>query len=313
MAKNYSNTYLYNKYPYEEKLFKFIMTGQQISVVDPKFDDIKFEFKKRQVHPALIKVLSSKNVVLLISNDGNPLSKQFKVFCSKDVKSKTQDYKVFVDCTGLIYIDQKTGNYATRMIDILIAYMVNAMTALIYHKQEKLILTYSIIQDGMLAFSSLFTHVVDYLTKISAIASTKTKCQYLACMYFVENILGKEFDSNFKNIAGKICQMSEREQEMIITQVDDDDFINLKIFIEKLSEELKVPGLKIDNVVDKWMYLFGPSTVFALEYFPALSAMLTDAYVGCYINNQKTIEKVVGNTLISFTKSVLDKGGSILS
>ena len=69
---------------------------------------------------------------------------------------------------------------------------------------------------------------------------------------------------------------------------------------------------KIANVIDKWMYLFGSNTVFALEYYPALSAMLTDAYCGAYINNQKTIEKVVGNTLVSYTKNVIAKGGTLV-
>ena len=99
---------------------------------------------------------------------------------------------------------------------------------------------------------------------------------------------------------------------MIDVQMDENDFATIKLFIEKLADMIKVPGLKIDNVVDKWMYLYGVNTIFALEYFPALSAMLTDAYIGAYINNQKTIEKVVGNILVKYTKTVIDKGGSLV-
>jgi hypothetical protein len=73
-----------------------------------------------------------------------------------------------------------------------------------------------------------------------------------------------------------------------------------------------MPGLKLDNFVDKWMFLFGMNTVFGMEYFPALSAMLTDAYVGAYINNQKTIEKVVGNILVGYTKEQLERGGALV-
>lgn len=97
-----------------------------------------------------------------------------------------------------------------------------------------------------------------------------------------------------------------------MTQCDEADFADIKSFVSKLSELIKVPNLKIDNVIDKWMYLFGANTVFALEYYPALSAMLTDAYCGAYINNQKTIEKVVGNTLVSYTKNVIAKGGTLV-
>jgi hypothetical protein len=131
-------------------------------------------------------------------------------------------------------------------------------------------------------------------------------------MYFVENILGREFNSSYKALAGKVVDLSEREQDMIIVQMDDEDFLNIKLFVEKISELIKVPNLKVDNVVDKWLYLYGVNTAFALEYFPALSAMLTDAFEGAYINNQKTIEKVVGNSLVQYTKLVIDKGGSLV-
>lgn len=312
MAKTYGSTYLYGKYPYEEKIFKFIMTAEQISVVDDKFEDIKYEFKKRQTSAALVKILCSKNVVLLRANDGVPLNKQFRVFCSKDPKSKSPDPKVFIDCTGLINVDPESGNYVCRQIDILISHVINAMVCMIYHKAEKQIITAQIVEPAMEMFSALFTHIIDYLYKISTIPSTKNKCKYLACMYFVENILGVEFNENYKHIASKIVDLSEREQDMIIVQIDDDDFLNIKLFVQKLAELIKVPALKVDNVVDKWMYLYGVNTVFALEYFPALSAMITDAYEGAYINNQKTIEKVVGNTLVKYTKTVLSKGGSLV-
>jgi hypothetical protein len=188
-TKNYSTTYLYNKFPYEEKIFKFILSGEQIPVLDDKFEDVKFEFKKRQVHPALIKVLCSKNVVLLIAKDDKPLNSQFRVFCAKDIKTKSNDMKVFVDVTGLIHKDRTSGVYKCRNIDILVSLIVNAMITLIYHKAPERILNPSSISASMAAFSALFTYVVDYLTKISAIPSTKSKCEYLACMYFVKNIL----------------------------------------------------------------------------------------------------------------------------
>ena len=56
------------------------------------------------------------------------------------------------------------------------------------------------------------------------------------------------------------------------------------------------------------MYKYGPGTVFALELFPAFATMLTDAYVGAYINNQKSIEKIAGPSMVEFTKALLSIG-----
>lgn len=311
MPKTYSNTFIYTKFPYEENIFRFLVNATRIDKESPKFEDIRYEFKKRQIDNCLLKVLNSKNVILCTS-DTLPLNTQFRVMCARDPKFKSNtDYKIFIDCTGLIVLD-KDGNYKCRNVDILVSHIVNAMVTMIYHKAENQILSTQLITDSMEAFANLFTHVIDYLAKISVIPSAKSKCQFLSCMYFTENIIQKDFNDNYQHIAGKITNLSEREQDMIITQCDESDFADIKSFISKLAELIKVPNLKIDNVIDKWMYLFGSNTVFALEYYPALSAMLTDAYCGAYINNQKTIEKVVGNTLVSYTKNVIAKGGTLV-
>ena len=52
------------------------------------------------------------------------------------------------------------------------------------------------------------------------------------------------------------------------------------------------------------MQQFGPGTVFGLEYLPALSAMLTDAYSGGYLNQQKTIEKICADNMVEYNKSL---------
>ena len=312
MSKTYNNTYIYTKFPYEENIFRFLINATRIDTDDLKFEDIKYEFKKRQIDNCLLKILCSKNVILCYSSSDMPINSQFRVICARDPKFKSNtDYKVFIDCSGLIVLD-KDGNYKCRKIDLLISHVVNAMTCMIYHKAENQIITAQLISDSMQAFANLFTHVIDYLAKISVIPSTKAKCQYLACMYFVENILTKDFNENYQHIASKICNMSDREQEMVRVQCEEKDFDNIKSFTSKLAEIIKVPALKVDNIIDKWMYLYGSNTVFALEYYPALSAMLTDAYCGAYLNNQKTIEKVVGNTLVSYTKNVIAKGGTLV-
>lgn len=311
MAKTYNNTYIYTKFPYEENIFRFLINADRIDTDSDKFEDVKYEFKKRQSNSGLLKILCSKNVILLVSQ-AQALNPQFRVICARDPKMKSAtDYKVFIDCTGLI-IKDTSGVYKCRNIDILISHVINAMVTMIYHKAENQILSTNLVNDTMLAFSALFTHVIDYLTKISVIQSTKTKCQFLSCMYFVENILQREFNEGYQHMAGKICGLSEREQELIMVQCSEGDFDNIKAFTSRLADSLKTPALKVDNIIDKWMYLYGTNTVFSIEYYPALSAMLTDAFCGAYINNQKTIEKVVGNTLAQYSKDVIAKGGSMV-
>ena len=79
---------------------------------------------------------------------------------------------------------------------------------------------------------------------------------------------------------------------MIEYQLDKDSFTNIKNFVDTIARILKVNALKVDNFIEKWVFLYKSGTQFATEYYPAFSSMLTNAYHGAYINNQKTIEKV---------------------
>ena len=46
--------------------------------------------------------------------------------------------------------------------------------------------------------------------------------------------------------------------------------------------------------------------------FIAFSSMLTDTYVGCYNNNQKTIEKVAGRNMVSYVNALLKINGDLI-
>lgn len=312
MAKTYAATYLYSKYSeYEKQLFTFIMNGTEIDKNTESFDDIKYEVKKRQVSSSLVKLLDSKKVILIVNE--TPLPKSFKVFCAKDIKGpKKNKLKVFIDCSNILTKDKSTGRYVCRgsNIDIFISYLVSAMHTYIYYADESRFVSNSQIKNvGAKAFAQLFTHVIDYSCKISSMQSSKSKCMYLAALYYLDNILGNDYTSDrCRTIAKKISGLSEREAGIVDIQVKAESMMNIKYFIETLSNILHLNKLTLDVVVERWMSIYGTGTIFSLEMFPVFASTITDAYVGAYINNQKAIEKICGNTMTEFTKTLLSIG-----
>jgi hypothetical protein len=307
MSKNYSGTYLYGKYPdYEKMLFTFIMEADKINKDDDDFADIIFEVKRRQVSSAIAKVLKSDKVYLMTGN--KPLPRQFKVFCAKDVKNGAKDNVVYVDCTDLLY-KSKAGRWACRDIDIFISYIASATHTYIYYRDEVRFTNNSkIIRNGAKAFAELMTYVVDYVAHISSTPKIKAHCKYMSAQYYIYNILGKDISDGNMSIARKIAGLSDREAGVVEMQYDVNTFSNIKYFVESLSNVLHISKLTIDVVVERWMTLFNPSTIFALELFPSFATMITDCYIGAYLNNQKTIEKVLGNTMVEFAKSIFKVG-----
>lgn len=308
MAKSFGDTYLFSKHSeYNKKIMEFIMNNEEIDVSSDEFSDILFDLKRQNIGVSIISVAMSKNVKLMYGSVTLP--SQFKVFAAKDLKAKNNTTKIYIDCSDLF--TKNGGKYACRSIDVLLSYLVNAMTSLIYHADERRITANSSLTlSGAKAYATLFTHVIDYVFKISVNPELKAKCKYLAGMYYCENILGKDGDGNSAT-ARRIAGISEREERLININCNSKSFSDIINFIDTVNKVLKV-SLTIDVLVDKWMFIYGPSTVFGLEFFPSFSAMLTDSYCGGYLNNQKTIEKLVGDDMVSFTKNIFTIGAGAL-
>lgn len=308
-VKTFSDTYLYGKGDYEKRLIDFIMMGDRIDKNDVSFEDIKYQVKRRQVTNILSKVLDANNVVLIVSPVSLP--RAFKVFAAKDIRND-KSLKIFIDCTDLL--KNVNGVWVVSNIDILIAHLISAMTTYLYNAENnRIIMSSDISQYGVKAFSSLFTNIIDYMYKISLLESKRDNCIYLASMYYMANILGRDPDSeSVQSLCKKISNISDRQISILNMGLTSDSFKNIHSFIKSVSDILKLNKLNIDNFIEKWIYLYGPGTQFGVEYFPAFASMLTNTYVGCYINNQKTIEKIVGGDLVDFSKTIFRLGEGAL-
>lgn len=316
--KSYSDTYLFQKYPrYQKLMFDAIMKDPQIEKNTDEFKDVIYEISRSKVlSKSLERVLTSTNTILLDCVD--PLPRTFKVFCARDPKSHTPGVKVFIDCTNVITKRAKSSEYSIDDVK-LISYLLNASVCMIYHKNMTILLrNTALIKSLTTCFAKLFTFIIDYLAKVSIQESNKIKVMYLAAMYFLTGVVQMNQPNRIKEIAVKIAGISEREADMLDILIDKacqpvngsrhgiEPYMDIRTFINTLAEVLHLNKkiITTDIVVEKWMQQFGPGTVFGMEYLPAFSAMLTDAYTGGYLNQQKTIEKICADHMVSYNKAL---------
>ena len=312
MPKTYAQTYLYRQFPqYEKMMLEGIMQGERIDVNDDKFANIMYDVKRRQVSSDLIKVLKSKNTVLI--RPAKTLPKAFKVFVAKDIKNDKKE-KVFIDVSDCIF--DKNGEYVCNHIDWIIAYLITAMNSYIYALMpNKVLSNQSIIRDGAEAFSSMFSYILDRIYKISTVQSLRKRIEYISAMYYQINILGKDYSKqmeSIKAIAMKVSNIEPRDAQIVDLQLEEGCFNTLLTFTDNLNRIFKFKDLKVSIIVDKWMQSFGTGTVFGLEFYPAFAMMLTNTYVGGYIDNQLTIEKITGQSMVKMTKSILQIGAGVV-
>ena len=313
MSKLFSDTYLYRKYPeYDKKMFEFIMGAERIDVNSEAFEDIMIDIKHRKINDALIKVLKSDNVIIGIK-PGKSLPKAFKVFVAKDVR-EDKKLKTFIDVSDCVFM--KNGVYLCNHIDWIISYLINAMTSYIYAMLEtKFTNNSSIIKYGGDAFVRCFSYIIDRIYKISTVQSLRKKVEYVAALYYQINILGKDYSKNFDSIkttAMRISKIDAKDANIVDILLNDSCFLDIELFTENLARMFKFKDLSVSLILEKWMSAFGTGTIFALEFFPAFSMMMTNTYIGGYIDQQNSIEKIAGPSLVEFSKTILQIGASVV-
>ena len=324
--KSYSDSYFYKQYPkYQKLLLDAIMTDPLIDKATEEFKGVILDLKHQRTDEALLRILNSTNTVLLDCDV--PLPRTFKVFCAKEMKSRDRGkIKVFIDASACIVKDPKHGDYNVNET-ALVSYLMNAGVSMIYHKNFDILRRRANMNIGITkCFANCFTHIIDFLAKISIQESKKIQVTYLSAMYFLMGILQLDNENKARDIAMKVADISKNEAILLedaiekacrkhsdIKEKDLNPYENIKIFVNSLRDamHLNPKAVSLDIIVERWMMQFGPGTVFGLEYFPAFSAMITDAYVGGYLNNQKTIEKICGKDMVQYSKDVITMLGSI--
>lgn len=313
MAKNYANTYLYSQYAeYDKKLFEFVMNAERINTKGSEFEDILYDVKRRKVSDSLAKVLTSNNVVLGI-HTGKALPKAFKAFVFSDVK-EDKKVRVFIDVTDCVVY--KNGAYVCNKLDWLVSYVVDAMTAFVYQLATNRITgNASILKDGGEAFTRCFSYIIDRMYKITTVPQLKRRIDYAIALYYQVNLMEKDLDKSFDSIKANAIRISDidpKETQFVDVMLKRDDFTNIDKFVNALGRIFSLKDIKTGNVISYWMNAFGTGTVFGMEYLPAFCAMMTDAYIGAYLNQQLSIEKVAGTAMVKVSKTILQIGDSVV-
>ena len=317
-----SDSFLYQSFDYGRELHLYLTSADVIDKNSASFADIAYDIKMRQVSPIIMKVLMSNKVVLLLPNKG--VSRALKVMYAKNVTSiDKNDKKVYIDCSGIITFDN--GKYKCKSIMTLVSYILTAMVYIIYYEKPELLLNdITVAQASTDAFVDMMLYILGYLKVPVTLGDNKERMSFAIAEYFLYCVFGKDNEDIIFNIAKKSSKIKDKKDcdyyHTRFYDAIDSGKGNIDTFLKKFAEVFlgqkedgsAVPGrasLTTDTFVQRWMYSFGAGTFLGLELFVPFTEIITDCYVGAYINQQNTIEKVVGSkNVVRLTNQLLKIG-----
>ena len=320
--KKFSDSYLYQKADYGRDIYKYLMQAERIDKSSAAFADIVYEVKMRQISSVILKVLLSNRVVLMLDKKG--MSRAFKVMLAKDLKSSDKESRlVYVDCTGII--EYKNGKYSCSNIKALISYLIEAMTYVIFFNiTEKIWNDTILVQSSTEAFVDMMLYVLGYLKFPVTYEDNKERASFVLAEYFLFNILERRSNTDANiGVAKKVSKLPDRTCTYLHTTFADiynnpkaniREFLQVfvKHFLEYDPDDILDKKdnsiLNVDVLVQRWMYAFGSGTFLGLELFVPFASILSDAYIGAYLNQQNTIQKVVDKNMVKFVNELLRVG-----
>lgn len=322
MVKLISDAYLYQVANQGKNLLDYIMTAERVDKNSEGFADIIYTIK-HQTNSILLKVLLSNKVVLMMSPKG--MSKAFKVIYCRDVKGANKDNKkVFIDCSGVI--SYENGVYKCKKIGNLVSYLTSAMVYIMYYTNPRLITSNAtVMKYGTGAFVDMMLYVLGYLKVPITYADNKERMSFVLAEYFQLCVAGVDSNSdNAFNLAKQISDIKDRKTceylHTLFAFTFDEGHAKFDKFLAKFAEVFlgQVEGeptprnrtkLTADAFVQRWMYAYDPGTFLGLECFVPFASILTDCYNGSFLNQQNTIEKVVGSkNVVMFVNELLKIG-----
>lgn len=311
--KSYPNTYIGQKIAsggesIEKPLIKYIMNAERLNKGSEAFRQIQNDIKTRQTSAILYRVLMMPNVVLAM--DVKELPASFKVFRAADVRASNKEPKIFIDVTGIVKLNN--GIFICNKIDTLITYLTGALVQLLYYDPSKqLTNNASITRPATVCFVKLFTGVIDEL-RVIGYAENQLKIKYSTAIYFLTSLVGKPME-NARSMAANILSINPKEAKAYDYYYSDEAMKDLNTFVTDLCENFHLRGFGTDIILDRWMFKYGKGTMYGLELYPSFLMMLTNAYCGAYVNQQKTIEKYCGRDMVDISTTLIRVGADIYS
>jgi hypothetical protein len=312
VQKTFSDSYVYNydknsngKLIAKEinaKLIEYITTAERIDKKSEAFEGIKQEVKRQQSFSLLYSILMRDDVVLMVNTIEMP--RAFKVFEAIDLKEVGKKRKVFIDVTKLLELSN--GFYKCNNIFQFITYLSESVTYLLYRNDPiKFMNNSNVTISATECYVSCFSFILDYL-RIIGYSESRTKIQYLAGLFFMHNLMGKDIDNYVKNTAAKIAKIGPTEIKQYELYYDKEDFENIDTFVSMIAETFKLKGLTTEVFITRWIFHFGRGTEYGIDLFTSFCNMIVAAYCGAYVVNQKQIEKGCGRSMIKLTTGIMD-------
>ena len=172
-----------------------------------------------------------------------------------------------------------------------------------YENWVSITMNQTICKTGSSMYSKLVQKVFDKLFAINMDSVKSDKFKFLLSKFFLINLLGKSNSPSIDNMAYSNCTNGTPKLTIINfgQEFGDETFKDFNALINAIKDHFDGMGnLDTRQFMEAYIKMYGPSSMFSLEYFPYFCHMIFATMMGAHINMEYIIENIVGKEVDGF-------------
>lgn len=181
-----------------------------------------------------------------------------------------------------------------------------SISATCYQKYSSLKNKANILKIGSYVYATLFTKTINKMYSLNITPAKTDMMMFLSSMFFLTNVIGRDEDSyedtNIKFSLEHCKAASKLLIDDIIRKFDfKKDCTSLETFINAIASNISgLESITARGFSEQYISMYGPNMILSIECLPIFIWNLGCVQVGSYLNNQNSIENIVGKEIDKF-------------
>jgi hypothetical protein len=275
----------------KENMLRVVLNVDKVPM--EKLDDYFKLFQRRlnyQMKNKVISEVTNGNVVPVFNPDGIRIPTFLPCYLMNTAVKPIAIVNLSNDATmtknGELEIDNRTLFALLQSGTILRECLLN---------WNKISISNSVIaQEGCVAFSKLFTKILDKMYAINLDGMRSDIVRFITAKFFLLFHLQKS-EGEVVNSTAYRAVINNTTRTTIFncdSSFSEDAYSSIAKLIENMASLPGLNGLTFRKFIQEWMNMYNSSTILALEYFPLFCHMVFSAMIGAHINKEFIIESV---------------------
>lgn len=281
------------------RITDLVSKGVQLNEMDLEKDFVtmkNFKFPKKDL---ILEMFRQNNIrVKLNTPKTKPLNSYVPVICLKTENGFTS----YCNLSNYIVYNNKMELVGTSTMNLFNMLCNGYIYIIANQKFKELKYNYKFLENATNCYIRLVNKIFIRLGNLNLNRLEFKYTSYLFAKFFLKHICKNTVDDTIEKLALKVSELTSEE----VVSLTDIDYSGLNRFFETALKHIpSISKINLRDFVSNWLRSYGSSTLFAIEYLPALMCVIYSASLKSTLVNSVAIENATGPHCAKFASNII--------